>query len=355
MTSAEGDPTSEIVLNPLISFCITTFNRGEVVRETLQCLLEQAGPGVEVVVVDAGTDGSCARIAADLSQKYDALRYFFRAENSGLDRDFCHAVELATGEYCWLFSDDDLIRPGAVDRVRSQLADKPALVITNAAVYGPDLSRVLQPAMMVLSDTRTLRPDEQGELLRVAGQCLSFIGSVVIRRDIWLARDPRPYWGTMFVHVGMIFQARLPGPVRLLAHPEVLIRYGVGSWKPRQFEIWMKLWPDLIWSFDGLPDSAKAAVVARRPSTKLRSLLLYRAKRAYDIAGFHTIVAKQTQGPLQNFAARTIARLPSTALRLAAILYIRLFQPHATLDLVDLAAAGGRLARLIAGSPGRAG
>lgn len=340
--------------SPLISFCITTFNRGEVIRETLECLLAQADADVEVVVVDAGTDGVCARIAAELAAHHPPLRYFHREENSGLDRDFCHAVELATGQYCWLFSDDDLIQPGAVERMRRHLADEPALVVANAAVHGPDLRRKLVPAMMTLDESLTLQPGEQTELLRIAGQCLSFIGCVVIRRDVWLARDPQPYWGTMFVHVGMIFQAPLPGPARLLVQPEILIRYGVGSWRPRQFEIWMKRWPDLIWSFPALADSAKAAVVPRYPARKLKSLLLYRAKNAYDVNGFQTIVAAQVCSPLRRMAARLVAHLPRAPLRLLAILYIRLAQPQATLDLVDLASAGGRPARCLSGSVGRA-
>lgn len=339
--------------SPLISFCITTFNRGEVIRETLECLLAQAASDVEVIVVDAGTDGVCARIAAELAAHHPALRYFHREENSGLDRDFCHAVELATGRYCWLFSDDDLIRAGAVKRMRTHLADDPALVVANAAVHGPDLRRELLPAMMALDESRTLQPGEQAELLRIAGQCLSFIGCVVVRRDVWLARNPRPYWGSMFVHVGMIFQAPLPGKARLLALPEVLIRYGVGSWRPRQFEIWMKLWPELIWSFPALTDSAKAAVVPRYPARKLKSLLLYRAKNAYDADGFRTIVAPQLSSSLRRSSARVVALLPRAPLRILAILYIRLFRPHATLDLIDLASAGGRPARCLSGSPGR--
>lgn len=334
---------------PLISFCITTFNRGEIIRETLLCLLAQAASDVEVVIVDAGTDGSCARIAHEMASHYPALRYYHQPENGGLDRDFCRAVELARGTYCWLFSDDDLLRPGAVARMRKILEREPSLVVTNAAIYGPDMQHRLQASMMPLAAERTLQSNEQAELLVLAGQCLSFIGCVVIRRDIWVARNPQPYWGTMFVHVGMIFQAPLPGAAHLLAEPDVLIRYGVGSWKPRQFEIWMKLWPDLIWSFDALPEGAKAAVVARQPAARLQSLLLYRAKNAYDLKGFRDIVATQIKNPLKRLVARAIAVAPAALLRLAAVIYIRTLQPRARLDLVDLAAAGGKLTRLLAG------
>ena len=38
------------------------------------------------------------------------LRYFRESVNSGVDRDYDKAVGYASGEYCWLMTDDDLLQ-----------------------------------------------------------------------------------------------------------------------------------------------------------------------------------------------------------------------------------------------------
>ena len=86
---------------------------------------------------------------------------------------------------------------------------------------------------------------------------LSFIGAVVIRRSIWLSRERESYFGTEFVHVGVIFQKPLPGPALIIAEPYIIIRFGNGQWTPRSFEIWMFKWPKLVWSFKHISDRSQ--------------------------------------------------------------------------------------------------
>src|SRR5262249_57418214 len=46
---------------------------------------------------------------------------------------------------------------------------------------------------------------------------VSFIGCVVIKRDLWLNREKDRHIGSEFIHVGVIFQAPLPRGPRVLA------------------------------------------------------------------------------------------------------------------------------------------
>ena len=75
---------------------------------------------------------------------------------------------------------------------------------------------------------------------------MSFIGCVVINRDLWLQREKKRYFGTEFIHVGVIFQAPLPGPALVIAEPYITIRFGNAQWTSRALEIWMFKWPNLI-------------------------------------------------------------------------------------------------------------
>jgi hypothetical protein len=93
---------------------------------------------------------------------------------------------------------------------------------------------------------------------------LSFIGAVVIRRSIWLGRERVLYFGTEFVHVGVIFQKPLPGSALIIAEPFITIRFGYGQWTSRSFEIWMFKWPKLVWSFKDISSEAKRRVARTR-------------------------------------------------------------------------------------------
>ena len=81
---------------------------------------------------------------------------------------------------------------------------------------------------------RTYGPEELDRLLAEAGAFLSFIGCVVIRRDLWCEREKDEYIGTEFIHVGVIFQAPLRGRALAIAQPWIVIRYGNAQWGPRK-------------------------------------------------------------------------------------------------------------------------
>ena len=48
---------------------------------------------------------------------------------------------------------------------------------------------------------------------------LSFIGGIIIQRQLWRARDKASYFGSYFIHVGVVFQQPLPGDTLVIAEP----------------------------------------------------------------------------------------------------------------------------------------
>jgi len=104
-----------------LSVCIPTHNRGALIGRTLDSILSQVNESIEVVVVDgASTDDTC-EVVASFQKRFANLTYYRGIENMGVDRDMAKAVELARGEYCWLMSSDDLVRPGAISRMLNEI------------------------------------------------------------------------------------------------------------------------------------------------------------------------------------------------------------------------------------------
>lgn len=306
-----------------LSICIPTLNRARFIGETLDGIVAQMTPEIEVVIVDGGSTDGTEAIVRTYIERHSGIRYFNTGTgappvpNEGFDRDCDHAVEQARGEHVWLFTDDDVIVPGGLRRVLDELADgDPDLIVVDSEVRDLDLDRMFEARRLKVAERRDYRAADRDAFLADAANALSFMGIVIIRRSCWMARDRKAYYGRLFLHVGVIFQSPPLPHARILPESLVRIRMGNAMWTGRSFEIWMARWPDLIWGFEGYSDAAKAAVVAREPWRQFLQILGYRAYGSFRRADYRKHMAGRV-GALEALRAQLVLALPG---RLAHIL-----------------------------------
>jgi glycosyltransferase involved in cell wall biosynthesis len=336
-------------MNPRLSICIATLNRGSYIGATLESIVPQLDESAEVVIVDGASTDNTAEVVASFCRKFPQVRYFREPVNSGADQDYDKSVGYARGDYCWLMTDDDLLRDGAVGRVLAQIGDVD-LVVVNAEVRNKDLSSVLDSRLLpVKRDKHFDGTDPERVFTEVAGY-LSFIGGVVVRREWWQQRRRQPYYGSLFVHIGVLFQAPAVSRVRVIADPLLTIRFGNAKWTSRGFEIWMFMWPGLIWTFDHFSAHARAAVCAPQPFRSPRRLLWYRAIGGYSPAEYRRFLVSQGTRS-SRLAASFIAWLPARFANFCCALYYMLrCEGAAHLGLYELSRSGhaSRLAKRVA-------
>lgn len=318
-----------------LSICIATFKRAAFIGETLDSILPQCGEGVELVLVDGASPDNTEEVVKGYQRRFPRLRYFRQPVNKGVDEDFSTAVSLAQGRYCWLMSDDDLLKPGAVNEVLRHIRDGYSLILANAEVKDSRMERVLLDRKVPVQENRVYLVGEDEGYFVDAGQYLSFIGCVIIDKKIWDKRDKNSYFGTVFIHVGVIFQAPMPAPVLLIARPLVSIRYGNAQWSARGFEIWMFKWPKLIWSFAQFSDMAKSRVCSRYPWRSLFPLLNLRAMGVYSRAEYERYIQPNPVSLMLKVAAFGVAMIPAKLLNVLAELYFSFIRPS-QINLVDL-------------------
>lgn len=323
-------------MQPLLSICIATRNRARYLERVLRQLRSLGGKDVEIVVVDGASEDDTASVLRAASALDSRLIHQTLTLNGGLDRDFNQAVENARGRYVWLCSDDDDILPDALDRIQAMLADEPALLVVDAVVMDAELQQVLTPSRLRLNQPIRVEAGDSETLMRLCGQHLSFIGGVVMSRSLWITREREPYFGTYFVHFGVIFQAPLPGHATLLNAPCIAIRYGNASWTARSFEIWMILWPRLVWSMPGVSVQARQVVCPQRPWRSWRQLLLFRAKGAFGITELRRLREKENLHWSDCCRARAVALTPGQLINAAAVLAAWLGGPSKRQAMVDL-------------------
>lgn len=274
--------------SPTLSICIPTLNRARFIGETLESITRQLDDRVEIVIVDGGSTDATGDIVRSYAARFPGIRYVVSQlgngvpSNQGFDRDCDHAVAMASGAYCWLMTDDDLLADDAIRDVMARLGEGHDLLFACARVCNVDLSRTLVPSLPSVPADKVYDREHWAQFFEDVGHQLTFVGGIIIKRQIWQARPRQPYFGTGFVHVGVILSAPM-NSVLVLSRPLVVIRYGNGQWRSRAFDIWMNHWPTLVWSFASLPDSAKAVVTPRFPFNSVRRLLWYRALGAYTV------------------------------------------------------------------------
>lgn len=312
---------------PVLSICIATYNRAKFIGSTIESIIPQLTDDVELLIVDGASSDDTDQIVSGYTLRDTRIRYVRLPEKGGVDQDYCKSVELARGEYCWLFTDDDLLKPGAVAAVKAAISKGNGLVVVNAEVRDNELEHTLVARKIdVHKDEQFLADEMEGMFVRALNH-LSFIGAVVIRRSLWLSRERERYYGTEFVHVGVIFQKPLPEPTLIISEPYVCIRYGNGQWKSRGFEVWMFKWPSLVWSFAHISDKAKRSVTRREPWRNVAILLFERGIGAYSIKHYRKFISRLPQSVLGKLCAWAIARFPEKILANMLYYFCRIVMP----------------------------
>jgi len=242
--SGQGDQAK---LPYTLSFCIPTYNRAACLVEALESIAAQATDNCEIVVSDNCSTDETQSVVTDFARRFDRLRYVRHSENRGVDRNIDSAVAASSGDYCWLFSDDDLIKPGALSYVLSLLREHPSLVFTNFEIRDLTVSIFITRRWLCLDSDRVYRGHDLDRLLIELSHAVTFLSNIVIRRDIWISRDREIYYGSLFIHTGVIFQKYLPSDVIAVAEPLVTCRKGnPASIAATSTEIYLVYLPNIL-------------------------------------------------------------------------------------------------------------
>ncbi|MHC4443523.1 MAG: glycosyltransferase [Planctomycetota bacterium] len=114
---------------PSVSVIIPTYNRKELLADTLESVAAQTFKDYEIIVVDDGSDDGTREFIAGRDQK---IRYLWQ-ENQGVAEARNHALRVNTSKYVAFLDSDDLWKPTFLERAVSRIHEHPeeALVFTD--------------------------------------------------------------------------------------------------------------------------------------------------------------------------------------------------------------------------------
>lgn len=203
--------------NILLSICIPTYNFGRFIGETLDSLLPQTTDEVEVLVVDGASTDDTEQVVRERQERLPGLRYHRLEKKGGIDRDMAKSVELARGEYVWLFSADDWMGKGALERLLDEVRLGLDLYLCGFTLCDFEMRpRMAHPILDApdgsvynLGDSRDRKDFFERGLTTSA--FFSFMSSLVIRKEKWdSAEMDDTFVGSCWDHVARLFRL-IPG------------------------------------------------------------------------------------------------------------------------------------------------
>lgn len=234
--------------NIKLTIAIPTYNRCNLLRQTLDSIIEQRGEGVEIIVSDnASTDGT-----EEMMRKYREehnIRYFRNAENLGMDRNFLNCLQKAEGDYIHLLSDDDILLPGAIDKILFLIdTEQPDYINLNSFTYSTDVydPNSKRPPRIKLEED--LVTSDKEIYMGYIGVYITYISATIIKRsNFCMLKNPEKYFGTYFLHAHLVLDSLKGDNKKVIITKEAyLAAKNNNSGGFNLYEVWIKQYKNLL-------------------------------------------------------------------------------------------------------------
>ncbi len=225
---------------PLVSVVMATYNRATLLSRSLDSLLRQTYPAVEIIVVNDASEDNTADVLAALTRQHAHLRVINLPENEGIT---CRnrGIKVAQGTYVAIMDDDDVCLPDRIEKQVAALKAHPEADLCFAAVDLVDEhERVFNTIPDNLLEGRfPTEPEEVFRLLLLDGCRIPDV-TLMIRREVFLNYL---YWPVAAPDWAILLSMAADG-VRMVGVPEALVRVN-RAWGHKS------LWQDKAAHFHG--------------------------------------------------------------------------------------------------------
>ncbi|MDR0953726.1 MAG: glycosyltransferase family 2 protein [Elusimicrobiota bacterium] len=207
---------------PRLSICIPTYNRAAFLAKLLSITFRKNFRDVEVVISDNNSTDDTAAIVKKFQKRYANIVYSKNPTNIGFDANLLKVVSLASGDYCWVLGDDDVLYSHAIATALGYTRSGDDCYLIGVDLYTLD--------MRFISNWQYLQGVREGETFNMASQedmlnylshvranagLFGYIGGFIFKRKYWGEIVlPKSLKGLGWAHVYMMwsfknFQAKL--------------------------------------------------------------------------------------------------------------------------------------------------
>lgn len=206
---------------PLLSICIPTFNRANLLKECLESIISQLKDKslfnqIEIIISDNNSQDNTKNMVSSYQKKYSNIRYYKNKENVGSVVNTIQVASYAKGKYIWIFSDDDLQYEYTLNTLTNIMEKyEPDALYCNIALYSKDMKNFLEDNVMLLDKDVFLKSKKElftfleSKYFLAIDWFTSYISGIIFSRRVFddnypdiKKMDPKIY---MFPHIAFLY------------------------------------------------------------------------------------------------------------------------------------------------------
>lgn len=144
--------------NIFVSIYITTFNRLDLLKRSLDSVCKQTYKNIEIIVVDdCSTDGT-QEFLKEIAKGDERIKFFLKEKNGGACESRNIAIQNARGEYITGLDDDDYFLPNRIENFVSNLSKaKNSVLLFDNPIIKLDDKPIITKKRKIMN---TLKPKE---------------------------------------------------------------------------------------------------------------------------------------------------------------------------------------------------
>jgi glycosyltransferase involved in cell wall biosynthesis len=156
---------------PRVSIIIPTYNRSKLLQLTVESVLNQTYPALEVIVVDDGSKDDTEKVM----QKYAGRVTYIKQANRGVSAARNTGFRVSSGQYINFLDDDDLFMPTKIERQVQMLEARPEAGLVHCRYYYVDENANPIDKVGLLPEREVLK--------KLVCGCFLWSGAPLIRRQ----------------------------------------------------------------------------------------------------------------------------------------------------------------------------
>lgn len=183
----------EKIAQPLLSICVSTYNRANWIKYTLPVILKYTEPYrdiIEVIVCDNASGDNTQEIVSDFIE-IENFYYYKNEKNVGMLGNLKVSAHHCKGKYVWLIGDDDILVEGTIEKVLRAIITNPQidLVYLNYSytqIDSPDIIEDYYNFVNSATPVADISEDYIGKIKDIAPNNENFFTAIyacIFRRD----------------------------------------------------------------------------------------------------------------------------------------------------------------------------
>ena len=181
-----------------LSLCIPTHNRVELLKKTLNSILNQIkidNNDVEIVVLDSASNDGTKELIHNLKKKYDFINYKYNKKKRGIDVDLNESVNLSNGEYCWLVSDDDPHVKNSLKIIKRYLENDHGIYLCSNFFCDKDLNILFEKHWLNKNAKKSYYLNKRSDLKQFLensnglASLFSYMSTIIFKREEWMQTE----------------------------------------------------------------------------------------------------------------------------------------------------------------------